>query len=108
MGQWGTKFRCGLHFASRQATMEERREHVMSFNTATVLPKGQIFPPTGSKVALDCEDNGEMNPAIRAMKRLQKEMEGEWEKAGIYSEEDLMELMRKIRAEVEAEYENFH
>jgi hypothetical protein len=28
-------------------------------------------------------------------------MEGEWEKAGLYTDDDIMELVREIRAEIE-------
>ena len=85
----------------------------MLFNTAKVMSKGQITLPvdirrnmglsTGDRVALIYENNRVimMNPAIYAMETLQKEMDGEWEKAGIHSEEDLNELMKEIRAEVE-------
>jgi hypothetical protein len=38
-----------------------------------------------------------MNPAIFAMEMLQKEMEGEWERAGIRSEEDLNRLIKEMR-----------
>ena len=85
----------------------------MIFNTAKVMSKGQITLPvefrkylglsTGDRVALIYENNRVimMNPAIFAMEAFQKEMEGEWEKAGIHSEDDLDTLMREIRAEVE-------
>jgi AbrB family looped-hinge helix DNA binding protein len=85
----------------------------MIFNTAKVMAKGQITLPidmrknlgltTGDRVALIYENNRVimMNPAIYAMEVLQKEMAGEWEKAGIHSEEDINELMREIRAEIE-------
>ena len=85
----------------------------MIFNTAKVMSKGQITLPveirknmglsTGDRVALVYENNRVIivNPAIFAMETLQKEMEGEWEKAGIHSEDDLDTLMREIRAEVE-------
>ena len=85
----------------------------MLFNTAKVMSKGQITLPvdirknmglsTGDRVALIYENNRVimMNPAIYAMETLQKEMDGEWEKAGIRSEEDLNELIKEIRAEVE-------
>ncbi len=42
-----------------------------------------------------------MNPTIYAMRELQKEMEGEWEKAGIFSEDDINELCRETREEIE-------
>lgn len=85
----------------------------MIFNTAKVMSKGQITLPieirknmglsTGDRVALIYENNCVimMNPAVYAMETLQKEMKGEWEKAGINSEEDLNALMREVRAEVE-------
>ena len=44
---------------------------------------------------------GVFNAYIYAMETFQKETEGEWAKAGIYSEEDINTLMREIRAEVE-------
>lgn len=85
----------------------------MIFNTAKVMSKGQITLPvdirknmglsTGDRVALIYENDRVimMNPAIYAMETLQREMESEWEKADIHSEEDLNALMREIRAEVE-------
>ena len=87
----------------------------MLFNTAKVMSKGQITLPvdirrsmglsTGDRVALIYENDRVimMNPAIYAMETLQKEMSGEWEKAGIHSEDDIAALMREIRAEVEGE-----
>ncbi|CAA7603099.1 Hypothetical protein DEACI_3922 [Acididesulfobacillus acetoxydans] len=42
-----------------------------------------------------------MNANLYAMRTLQKEMSGEFEKAGINSEEDIMGLVRKIRAEIQ-------
>ena len=85
----------------------------MVFNTAKVMSKGQITLPvdirknmrlsTGDRVALIYENNRVimMNPAIYAMETLQKEMEGEAEKAGLTTEEDIIALCREIRAEVE-------
>ncbi|MDR1668530.1 MAG: AbrB/MazE/SpoVT family DNA-binding domain-containing protein [Oscillospiraceae bacterium] len=85
----------------------------MVFNTAKVMSKGQITLPldirrsmrlsAGDRVALIYENDRVvmMNPAIYAMETLQKEMAGEWEKAGIRSEEDLLELCREVREEVE-------
>ncbi len=76
----------------------------MSFNTATVMPKGQITLPAdirrklkiqaGDKVALIYENDRVflMNPAVYAMDTFSKAMEGEWEKAGIGSEDDILEL----------------
>ena len=85
----------------------------MIFNTAKVMSKGQITLPvdirkkmglsTGDRVALIYENNRVimMNPAIYAMEALQEEMAGEFEKAGIHSEEDIMDLVREVRAEIE-------
>jgi hypothetical protein len=36
------------------------------------------------------------------MKMLQKEMEGEWEKAGIMNDDDIMALVKEVRAEIES------
>jgi len=86
-------------------------EYAMIFDTAKVMSKGQITLPadirknmrlsTGDRVALIYENNRVimMNPAIYAMETLQNEMKGEWEKAGIHSEEDLSTLMQDIRKE---------
>ena len=86
----------------------------MIFNTAKVMSKGQITLPvdirknmrlsTGDRVALVYENDRVimMNPAIYAMETLQKEMEGEAEKAGLTTEEDIIELCREIRSEVES------
>lgn len=38
---------------------------------------------------------------IEAMRTLQEEMAGEFEKAGINSEEDIQKLVREVRAEIE-------
>jgi AbrB family looped-hinge helix DNA binding protein len=87
----------------------------MIFNTAKVMSKGQITLPidirkimglsTGDRVALLYENDRVimMNPALYAMEVFQKEMEGEWEKAGINSEDDIVALLKEIRTEVEGE-----
>ncbi|MCL2054301.1 MAG: AbrB/MazE/SpoVT family DNA-binding domain-containing protein [Oscillospiraceae bacterium] len=89
----------------------------MTYNTA-VSSKGQVTIPIdirekmkidiGSQVALIYENDRVfiVNPAIYAMEKFQSEMNGEWEKAGINSEEDLAALCREIRAEIEGEYES--
>ena len=46
-------------------------------------------------------DKVEINTNVRAMRLIQKEMAGEWEKAGIYSEKDLDDLCRETRREFE-------
>jgi AbrB family looped-hinge helix DNA binding protein len=85
----------------------------MVFNTAKVMSKGQITLPidirknmglsTGDRVALIYENDRVImvNPAIYAMETLQKEMAGEFKKAGINSEDDIMALVRDVREEVE-------
>jgi AbrB family looped-hinge helix DNA binding protein len=82
-------------------------------DNAMIMPKGQITLPKeirrflnvaeGDKITFICE--GEyaivMNANIYAMRMLQREMEGEWEKAGIYNEDDILELCREVRMEME-------
>jgi AbrB family looped-hinge helix DNA binding protein len=80
-------------------------------DNAKVMSKGQITLPkdirealgvnTGSQVMLVFENDHVimMNAAVYAMRMLQKEMAGEWEKAGITSDEDVMDLVKEIRAE---------
>ena len=87
----------------------------MIFNTAKVMSKGQITLPidirrnmrlsTGDRVALIYENDRVilMNPAVYAMEQLQQSLTGEWEKAGVNSQEDLDRLMREVREEVEGE-----
>jgi AbrB family looped-hinge helix DNA binding protein len=87
----------------------------MLFNTAKVMSKGQITLPidirqkmrlqTGDRVALIYESDRVimMNPALYAMENFTRAMEGEWEKAGITSEDDILELCREVREEVETE-----
>jgi AbrB family looped-hinge helix DNA binding protein len=86
----------------------------MLFNTAKVMSKGQITLPidirqklklqTGDRVALIYENDRVimMNPAIYAMENLTQAMDGEWEKVGIKSEDDILELCYEVRAEVES------
>ena len=77
------------------------------------MSKGQITLPidirkhmglsTGDRVALIFEKDRVImvNPAIYAMETLQKEMEGEFAKVGINSEDDIMNLVHEVREEVE-------
>ena len=85
----------------------------VSFNTAKVMSKGQITLPvdirrnlglsTGDRVALVYTNNRVimMNPAVYAMEMLQQEMQSEAERAGLTTEEDIIELCREVRAEIE-------
>ena len=77
------------------------------------MSKGQITLPkdirsklgltTGDRVTLICEEDRVilMNSAVYAMKMLQKEMVGEAEKAGINTDDDVMDLVKDVRAEFE-------
>ena len=78
-----------------------------------VMSKGQVTIPKeirnllkvseGDRVTFICE--GEyaivMNANIYAMRTLQREMKGEFEKAGINSEKDIMDLVHEVRSEIE-------
>lgn len=84
----------------------------MIVDMAKVMPKGQITIPKdireklgvspGDKVMViwDGERVSMMNPAIYAMKMLQKELEGEAEKLGLTSEEDVVALCKEVRKEL--------
>ena len=85
----------------------------MMYNTAKVMSKGQITLPidmrknmklsTGDRVALIYENDRiiMMNPAVHAMEEFQKAMGGEAKNAGLATEEDIIDLCREIRNEVE-------
>ena len=78
-------------------------------DSAKILPKGQITIPkdirerlkinVGDRLTLVCEDDRLvlMNSAMFALKEFQKAMEGEAEKAGIHSDEDVTDLIMKLR-----------
>jgi AbrB family looped-hinge helix DNA binding protein len=82
-------------------------------DNAKVMAKGQITLPkdirsklrlsTGDRVTLICEEDRVilMNSAIYAMKMLRQEMKGEAEKAGIQTDDDVMALVKDVRAEIE-------
>lgn len=82
-------------------------------DNAKVMSKGQITIPKeirnllkvseGDRVTFICEGDYAivMNANLYAMRTLQKAMSGEFEKAGINSEEDIMSLVREVRAEIE-------
>ena len=82
-------------------------------DNAKVMSKGQIKIPKdirdilgisfGDRVTFVVE-NGNVritNSAIYAMERLQKQMEGEAMKAGLNSEESVIDLVREVRADGE-------
>ena len=83
------------------------------FDGAIINSKGQITLPKelmeilkvsiGSMITFVYEEDQVLivNPKIYAINRIQKAMEGEFEKAGLTSEEDIIELCREVRKEVE-------
>jgi len=87
--------------------------NIPMIDNAKVMSKGQVTIPKeirsllkiaeGDRVTFICE--GEyaimMNANIYAMRTLQKEMAGDWVKAGINSEADIVELCREVRMEIE-------
>ncbi len=82
-------------------------------DNAKVMAKGQITIPkdirevlgvsSGDRVTFIVEGNSVriVNSAVYAMQMLQKEMTGEAERAGLTSEEDVMELVNELRNEDE-------
>ena len=82
-------------------------------DNAKIMSKGQVTIPKeirsllkvneGDRVTFICEGDYAivMNANIYAMRTLQKEMASEWEKAGIHSENDIIELCREVREEIE-------
>ena len=51
----------------------------------------------------DGEDVRIVNPAIHAMRELQEAMKGAAEEAGLYTEDDVVALVKEVRAELAAE-----
>lgn len=92
----------------------------MIVDMAKVMSKGQITIPkeirqklgvdTGDKVMIiwDGERVSMMNPAIYAMKMLQKDLEGEAERLGLTNEEDVIALCKEVRKEVGEQKRNAH
>jgi AbrB family looped-hinge helix DNA binding protein len=86
---------------------------VPMIDNARVMSKGQVTIPKeirnllkvaeGDRVTFICEGDYAivMNANIYAMRTLQREMKGEFEKAGLDSEEDIIALCREVRAEIE-------
>mgnify|MGYP006067089981 CR=1 FL=1 len=80
-------------------------------DNAKVMAKGQITIPkdvrnvlgveSGDRVAFIVEGNTVriVNSAVYAMQMLQSEMEGEAERTGLVSEEDVMALVKELRNE---------
>jgi len=84
-------------------------------DTAKVMAKGQITIPkdvrdvlrvtSGDKVSFIVEGNTVrlVNAAVYAMQLLQMNMEGEAQSAGLDSEDDVVSLVKELRAESEEE-----
>lgn len=83
-------------------------------DNAKVMAKGQVTIPkdireilgvsSGDRITFVVE-NGSVrviNSAIYAMQMLQAQMDGEAETAGIASDEDVINLVKEVRAESEA------
>lgn len=85
----------------------------MVIDNVRVMPKGQIALPKEALASLGVDDGDNvtviteqgrimiMNSAVYSMKILQDGMEGESEKAGFYSEEDVCSFLGDIRREIE-------
>jgi len=86
---------------------------VPMIDNAKVMSKGQVTIPKeirsllrvneGDRVTFICEGDYAivMNANLYAMRTLQKEIAGEWEKTGIHGKNDIMELCREVREEIE-------
>lgn len=87
--------------------------NVPLIDNAKIMSKGQVTIPKeirnllkvseGDRLTFICEGDYAivMNANLYAMRTLQKEMNGEFEQAGINSEEDIMRLVREVRVEME-------
>ncbi len=83
-------------------------------DNAKVMSKGQITIPkdvrevlgvsNGDRVTFVVEGSSVriVNSAVYAMQVLQAQMQGEAEKAGLMSEEDILALVKEVRTESEA------
>ncbi|GHT92728.1 hypothetical protein AGMMS49545_10750 [Betaproteobacteria bacterium] len=82
-------------------------------DTAKIMAKGQLTLPkdirdalgvgVGDRVTMIRQNDRVilMNSALYAMKMLQESMHGEFERAGIQNDDDVMDLVRNIRTEIE-------
>jgi AbrB family looped-hinge helix DNA binding protein len=83
--------------------------NIPMIDNAKVLPKGQITIPkdirehlkinVGDRLTLVCENDRLvlMNSTIFALKELQKAMVGEAEKAGLHSDDDVVDMIMQSR-----------
>ena len=82
-------------------------------DNAKVMAKGQVTIPkdvrevlgvaSGDRISFIVEGNvvRVVNSAVYAMQLLQSEMEGEAERAGLTSDDDVMALVKELRSEDE-------
>lgn len=58
--------------------------------------RSKLYLSTGDRVSLICEEDRviPMNSAVYAMKMMWQEMKGEAEKAGIQTDDDVMDLVK--------------
>ena len=73
-------------------------------DNAKIMSKGQVTIPKEIRAFLKVAEGEHaivMNTNVYALKTIQKAMEGEAEKAGLTTEEDIINLCREVRAEVE-------
>lgn len=80
-------------------------------DNAKVMAKGQITIPKDVRKALGVESGDRVsfivegntvrivNSAVYAMQMLQREMDGEGERAGLKTDDDVIELLREMRNE---------
>ena len=80
-------------------------------DNAKVMAKGQITIPKDVRKALGVESGDRVsfivegntvrivNSAVYAMQMLQREMTGEAERAGLTTDDDVIELLREMRSE---------
>ena len=80
-------------------------------DNAKVMAKGQITIPKDVRKALGVESGDRVsfivegntvrlvNSAVYAMQMLQREMTGEAERAGLKTDDDVIELLREMRSE---------
>ena len=90
-------------------------ENLAFVNDARVMAKGQVTIPKNVREALGVESgdrvtfivNGNqvrvVNSAVYALMRLQEQMKGEGEKAGLFTEEDVANWITRSRREENAE-----
>jgi AbrB family looped-hinge helix DNA binding protein len=88
--------------------------HNLIVDTAKIMAKGQITLPkdirnalgvgVGDRVTMIRQNDRVvlMNAALYAMRMLQEGMQGEFERAGIQDDDDVTDLVRGVRAEIES------